>query len=208
MWVKGKPPTLEELRKLVEESERSCRCDGGGTLCGACCAERTLRDLGTPERVLARQFTKLKLLPAPKNPWKEAVIARCSLHHIGWDESNPVGTLDRLLAYEAETALEPSVSKAAHDLLMTPPPRPILVSREMLSDLNSGEYRYDKNGMTWPYCDMCHIKECPWCYEDNWMDSPRAKLASAIRALVHDDLEELILEGELRHTNKRPRGKK
>lgn len=49
----------EQIKQWVVDAERSCRCDGGGTLCGACCAERHLRALDEGGKAIARQFFTL-----------------------------------------------------------------------------------------------------------------------------------------------------
>ena len=198
------------------------------------------------------------------NPWKEAIIQACIVNFLEWDENDPSGTLSKLIGWENTVALDPKVSKAAYDLLMTPPPPAktvpgVRVSAEMLRDANYGEVRVDWDGKEWKYCDMCHDKRCPWCYQSNWRTCPRcgghaviedgdcpagrwwwacakckldvsrwptntlgrfrAAFNSAVkypttppadwildvlRPMVEDELEELVLDGELkRSTHKR-----
>lgn len=48
--------------------------------------------------------------------WKEAVIEACIVSCIGFDESDPHGTLRNLLHWETQIALDPAVSSQARAL--------------------------------------------------------------------------------------------
>lgn len=52
-------PTPRQIRQWVDDAARSCRCDGGGTVCGACIAERHLSKLDEVGARLARQHFTL-----------------------------------------------------------------------------------------------------------------------------------------------------
>lgn len=49
--------------------------------------------------------------------WKEAVIDACVVSGIGWDESNPRQSLQSLIAWENQLALDPAVSGRAQGLV-------------------------------------------------------------------------------------------
>lgn len=49
--------------------------------------------------------------------WKEAVIEACIVHCIDWDEADPVKTLNNLLRWNAEMALDPAISYEAQELI-------------------------------------------------------------------------------------------
>ncbi len=62
------------------------------------------------------QFAKGFFAPKP-NPWKEAVIDACVINCIDWDESDPRGTLAKLIAWEMQLTLDPQVSEEAKKLI-------------------------------------------------------------------------------------------
>lgn len=169
-----------------------------------------------------RRAPKLPLGPV-RNIWKDAVEDACICSHVNFFPDDPRKSLSNLIQREVTCALDPIVSEPAHELLTRylvnerkvcphkyeilpadvgpkcPTCQPgILVSRELLADVHNGEERYDRNGKSWLYCGSCNVTTCPWCYQENWRD--------AIRKLVEDDLEELILDGELKQNKKRVRG--
>jgi hypothetical protein len=52
-----------------------------------------------------------------KNPWKDAVIEACIASCVDFDENDAQKTLNKLIAWEVQVALDPRVSEAAHDLI-------------------------------------------------------------------------------------------
>lgn len=51
--------------------------------------------------------------------WYSAVLDACTVAHIGWDENDPRKTIDALLDWHVQVALDPAVSQAARDLQET-----------------------------------------------------------------------------------------
>lgn len=49
--------------------------------------------------------------------WKEAVIEKCIINCIDWDENDPMKTLNNLISWEVQVALDPTVSEAAQQLI-------------------------------------------------------------------------------------------
>jgi hypothetical protein len=54
----------------------------------------------------------------PMNTWKEAVLDACVLAHIPFYENDPMLTLDMLIQWQIDVALDPSVSLAAQKLIL------------------------------------------------------------------------------------------
>lgn len=52
-----------------------------------------------------------------RDTWKEAIIQRCIVNFIEWDESDPVKSLRALIASEVRIALDPAVSSDAQALV-------------------------------------------------------------------------------------------
>lgn len=59
----------------------------------------------------------IRALIEDRTSWKEAVIEACIVYHIDWTEGDPKATLNRLLALNAQMALDPLISKEAQDLI-------------------------------------------------------------------------------------------
>lgn len=49
--------------------------------------------------------------------WRDAVIDACVINFLDWDMTDPRGTLARLIHWEQECALDPSISSAAQALI-------------------------------------------------------------------------------------------
>ncbi len=229
-------------------------CDAAGDIDDCPCGvdSRTsvkgFRDFMAPAMKLAtprvRRAIRIAIEKAVEtNPWQRAVEEACIVSHIDFCPNDARATLANLINWEVQTALDPKVSEAAYNLLMTTPPDPpkfvtgIRVPAEMLRDANFFEVRVDWSGKEWKYCDMCHDAACPWCYQTNWRTCPRcgghaviedvdwlgvrwwwacAKckldvsrwrehdprkvLRAALSELLKDELEELVLDGELKRS--------
>lgn len=183
-----KRPTLEQLRALVAESEKSCRCDGGNTMgCSACVATRKLRGMDVAEQTIAKRFTTHPIhresKPKPplgpvRNLWQEAVEEACIVRHLDFTPEDPKKTLQNLIQWEVKCALDPVVVSEAANALLT---------RYLVGERKLCPHKYEiVPSDVWPRCPVCQ----PEISDE--------KFLAVIRETLQDDLEELVLDGELK----------
>lgn len=54
-----------------------------------------------------------------QSPWEMAVKELCTISHLGWEDSNPLRSIHKLIEWEVVTALDPAVSPQARELINT-----------------------------------------------------------------------------------------
>jgi hypothetical protein len=92
--------------------------------------------------------------------WKQAVIDQCDIAGINIIPEDPRRTLERLLRWHIEVALDPSVSAKAKKLLNK---RPITVWQRVYSLFRDAEPERLACGHTRSYYDGSLVKRCAGC---------------------------------------------
>jgi hypothetical protein len=96
------------------------------------------------------------------DPWKEAVIDYCAIAGITLTSEDPRRTVERLIQWHIEVALDPSVSKAARKLLNTQPTS-IWQRLGKLFERREPEALYCEHGQS--YYDKSGNERCIGCGE-------------------------------------------
>lgn len=91
---------------------------------------------------------------ATRDDWKEAVLDACTIACIGWDELDPRKSINDLVNWHVQVALDPKVSEAAQALIdsgaQAPTEQPKQTWAEVLRILNGID------------CDQCEIDNGWW----------------------------------------------
>ena len=79
--------------------------------------DKTYRLDGYADRDTDNLWAGWQAALAQSEAWKETIIEACVVNCIPWDENDAAKTLSDLIAWENKIALDPAVSKEAHDLV-------------------------------------------------------------------------------------------